>query len=73
MTIVYQTAEEEKEYLGYFKLLQHKGMLDKEVESFMVEDLQGIVGLKGLRIGFLYHSDSDFYTDYKTIQSETKA
>lgn len=73
LTIVYQTAEEEKEYLGYIKLLQHKGMLDTDVESFFVEDLQGIVGLKGLRVGFLYHSDSKLYADYKTIETETKA
>lgn len=67
LTIVYQTPSEEKEYLGYIKLLQHKKMLDENVELFDVEDLQGIVGLKGIRVGFLYHSDSEIYSDYKSF------
>jgi hypothetical protein len=67
LTIVYQTPEEEREYLGYIKLFQHKNMLDENVETFEVEDLQGIIGLKGLRVGFLYHPNSEIYSDYQNI------
>lgn len=69
LTIVYQTMEEEREYLGYIKLLQHKNMLDENVETFEVEDLQGIIGLKGLRVGFLYHPNSEIYSDYQHLLS----
>lgn len=67
LTIVYQTPEEEREYLGYIKLLQHKNMLDENIETFEIEDLQGIIGLKGLRVGFLYHPNSEIYSDYQNI------
>nr|WP_288810924.1 GAF domain-containing protein [uncultured Sphingobacterium sp.] len=54
LTIVYSHAHEETEYLGYIKLLQHKGLLNDEIEKFEVEDLQGLIGLKALRVGFTF-------------------
>ncbi len=54
LTIVYSQETEQKEYLDYIRLLQHKNLLDKEIERFDVEDLQGVVGLKALRVGFIY-------------------
>jgi len=52
LVIVYSNAHEETEYLGYINLLQHKGLLDTEIEQFEVEDLQGLIGLKAVRVGF---------------------
>ncbi|OOG19217.1 hypothetical protein BWD42_04525 [Sphingobacterium sp. CZ-UAM] len=52
LVIVYSHAYEETEYLGYINLLQHKGLLDADIEKFEVEDLQGLIGLKALRVGF---------------------
>lgn len=54
LAIVYSHAHEETEYLGYIKLLQHKGLLNDEIEKFEVEDLQGLIGLKALRVGFTF-------------------
>lgn len=51
LVIVYSQHQEEAEYLGYIKLLQHKGLLSEEVEKLEVEDLQGLVGMKALRVG----------------------
>jgi len=52
LVVVYSHAHEEAEYLGYFNLLQHKGLLNEDVEKFDVEDLHGLIGLKAIRVGF---------------------
>ncbi|MDM1293950.1 GAF domain-containing protein [Sphingobacterium sp. N143] len=52
LAVVYLHLHEEMEYLGYISLLQHKGLLNDDIEKFDVEDLQGLVGLKALRVGF---------------------
>ena len=58
ITIVYSQNQEEAEYRRYIKLLQFKNKLGK-VESFEVEDLQGVTGLKALRVEILYsHSEN---------------
>ncbi|WP_293937104.1 GAF domain-containing protein [Sphingobacterium sp. UBA5996] len=54
LVIVYSTIHEETEYLGYIKLLQHKGLLEADIEQFEVEDLQGLIGLKAIRVGFTF-------------------
>lgn len=54
LAIVYSHSHEETEYLGYINLLQHKGLLNEEIEKFEVEDLQGLIGLKALRVGFTF-------------------
>ena len=56
LTVVYANKDEEKEYLTYIRFLQKKGMLDSEVEMLDVEDLQGISGLKALRVKICYES-----------------
>jgi len=57
ITIVYTKAEEEREYKKYIKLLQAEGILDKTVEKLEVEDLQGVSGLKALRVGVLHNQN----------------
>ncbi|GAA4178909.1 GAF domain-containing protein [Sphingobacterium ginsenosidimutans] len=52
LVIVYSHVHEETEYLGYINLLQHKGLLNDDIEKFEVEDLQGLIGLKAIRVGF---------------------
>lgn len=53
ITIVYSQNQEEAEYRRYIKLLQHKNKLGA-IETFEVEDLQGVTGLKALRVEILY-------------------
>ena len=50
ITIVYSNAAEEKEYVKYIKYLQHKNILEDEIEILEVEDLQAVSGLKALRV-----------------------
>jgi hypothetical protein len=54
ITIVYTSEGEQREYLKYIGILQQEGKLSSEVESFEVEDLQDITGLKALRVGVVY-------------------
>lgn len=58
ITIVYSQNQEEIEYRRYIKLLQHKNKLGA-VETFEVEDLQGVTGLKALRVEILYNKNED--------------
>jgi predicted metal-dependent HD superfamily phosphohydrolase len=50
ITIVYSSSVEEKEYTKYIKYLQHKNILEDEIEKLEVEDLQAVSGLKALRV-----------------------
>jgi len=50
VTIVYSSERERDEYLGYIGRMQAKGMLERDPEDFEVEDLQGVAGLKALRV-----------------------
>jgi hypothetical protein len=54
ITIVYSQKQEEAEYRRYIQFLQHKNMLGSVVETFEVEDLQGVTGLKALRVEVVY-------------------
>lgn len=57
ITIVYSQKEDEEEYVRYIKFLQSKSILDDDLEFLELEDLQGVTGLKALRISLLYHKD----------------
>ncbi|SEI74211.1 hypothetical protein SAMN04487995_1974 [Dyadobacter koreensis] len=54
VTIVYSNDSHKEEYVGYIKLLQAENLLEDVIEKFEIEDLQGISGLKALRIK-LFH------------------
>jgi len=65
MTIVYSQKEDEREYLKYIEFLQSKHYLDTQVEILELENLQGVTGLKAIRVKILYHKNSGekkFYT-----------
>ena len=53
LTIVYSSDTEEQEYRNYIHILQQNQVLGEHIEKFEVEDLQGISGLKGLRVVIL--------------------
>lgn len=50
IAIVYTQKPEAQEYMQYIEYLQAKGYLEKEVEKLELEDLQGVYGLKALRV-----------------------
>lgn len=63
ITIVYSQHQEETEYRRYISLLQHKNKLGA-IEAFEVEDLQGVTGLRALRVEILYSQAKDQETGY---------
>ncbi len=76
LTIVYSQKEDEKEYLKYIAFLQHKKMLDKDIELLVVEDLQGVTGLKAIRVSVLYETNTindqkEYYT-YEDLMTQLK-
>ncbi|MGI4803940.1 MAG: GAF domain-containing protein [Janthinobacterium lividum] len=56
ITIVYSSQEEREQYTQYIHFLQSKKMLSEQVEMLEVEDLQGIFGLKALRVNIIYNN-----------------
>lgn len=50
ITIVYSHNNEETEYLNYIKFLQFKKILEPTIEQFEVEELQGVSGLRAIRV-----------------------
>ena len=55
LVIIYSQKEDAIEYQQYIKYLQNKQFLGQEVEQLELEDLQGISGLKALRVNILYN------------------
>ena len=54
ISIVYSHENEKEEYLKYIDYLIYKNVLQNEYEHFELEDLQGITGLKALRVTVNY-------------------
>ncbi|SFN58581.1 GAF domain-containing protein [Salegentibacter flavus] len=57
IAIIYSQRGDEREYLRYIKYLQAKKYLGEEVEILELEDVQGVVGLKAIRVNILYTPD----------------
>jgi hypothetical protein len=51
IAIIYLNEREADEYKGYIRYLQEKGILNEEVENLDLEELQGVSGLRALRVG----------------------
>jgi hypothetical protein len=72
ITVVYSKIEDGEEYTRYISVLQAAGILTDSLEHFEVEDLQGVSGLKGMRVGVAYDSTKFLSNDfsYETIYKE---
>ncbi len=65
ISIVYSQKTDEEEYLKYIQFLQSKKILDDEIELVEIEDLQGVTGLKAIRVSILYQAKDNktlYYT-----------
>jgi hypothetical protein len=58
IAIIYTQEKEEKEYQRYFDYLRSRGMIKDEAEHLEVEPLQGMQGLKALRITVNYETEA---------------
>ncbi len=50
IAIVYSQAKDAAEYTEYIEFLQNKGLLKSGIEHLDLEELQGVVGMKALRV-----------------------
>jgi hypothetical protein len=50
IAIIYLNDREADEYSGYIRYLQEKGVLNEEIENLELEELQGVSGLRALRV-----------------------
>ncbi len=64
IAIIFSQTEDEQEYLQYIKFLQSKSYLGEEVEILELENLQGVTGLKALRVNVMYHKTKEDDTLY---------
>ncbi len=51
IAIIYFNEKEAEEYEGYIRYLQEKGNLERGIERLELEDVQGVSGLRALRVG----------------------
>lgn len=65
ITIIFSKFEEEQDYIKYINLLQDSGILAPKIEEFEVEDLQGVSGLKALRVGVLHNQNEPLENVFK--------
>lgn len=59
IAIIYTNQESQQEYLRYISFLQSQNYLSEEVELLELEDVQGVVGLKAIRVSVLYNAVPD--------------
>ncbi len=72
LVIIYSQRSDEKEYIKYIHFLQSKNYLEDEIEVVELDDLQGVTGLKALRVNILYNKnkeDKEYYT-YDDLMKE---
>jgi hypothetical protein len=51
IALVYFSQKEADEYIGYIRYLQEQNILNHDLEELELEELQGVSGLKALRVG----------------------
>jgi hypothetical protein len=51
IAMVYFNTKEADEYVEYIRYLQEQGLLNDDLERLELEELQGVTGLKALRVG----------------------
>lgn len=65
IALVYFNTYEANEYREYIKYLQEQGFLQDDLETLDLEELQGVSGLKALRVGVNYMT-CDFFDEQST-------
>jgi hypothetical protein len=57
ISIVYSQPKDAEEYAEYIEFLQNQKLLKPGIEHHDLEELQGVVGLRGLRVDVQYEDD----------------
>ncbi|WP_131537312.1 GAF domain-containing protein [Pedobacter nototheniae] len=67
IAMVYFNAEEAKEYTEYIKYMQDQGFLSDDLEQLDLDELQGVSGLKALRVGVKYLEEKKTKTKAREV------
>jgi hypothetical protein len=67
IAIIYSQEKEAKEYMNYIHYLQFINYIGSDVEMLTLKDLQGVTGLKALRVPVLF-SSSDQMNQSKSVK-----
>lgn len=74
LTIIYSQKEDEQAYLKYIEFLQDKNLFGKTVELLDLEDVEGVTGLKAIRVSILYDDQkNDQYYTYEDLMNEIES
>lgn len=71
IAIIYSQEQDANEYRQYLKFLASKGFVKKEFEDLKLEDLQGVSGLRALRVEVNYGSSVSVDELIKSIEAES--
>ncbi len=58
LVIIYSNDREANEYMHYLEYLQSINYIESEIEWLTLNDLQGVTGLKALRVNIVYRKNS---------------
>ena len=72
IALVYFNNYEANEYREYIKYLQDQGFLLDDLETLELEELQGVSGLKALRVGVNYMSCDFFDEQWTKLKKSVK-
>ena len=54
IALVYFSQSEADEYIGYIQYLQDQNILKNDMEELVLEELQGVSGMKAIRVGVVF-------------------
>ena len=70
IAIIYFSEEDAQEYCGYIDFLKKENLLEGDIEKLELEELQGVNGLKALRINIKLHDQKNEQKKNKEIKSK---
>lgn len=72
LSIIFSNKEDGEAYRQYIEFLQSKNLFDQDVELLELEDLQGVTGLRAIRVSIKYHKNQNVQP-YYTYQDLTNS
>lgn len=73
IVIIYTQPHDLDEYLNYINYLSYQGFIKGEPELFEIEDLQGVIGLKGLRVDVNFDYEVEEESDKNVFVEKSKS
>ncbi len=72
IAIIYSQAKEATEYRGYLEYLQSINYIGPVIEDVELHDMQGVTGLKALRVDVIYHEETTSLSDRIADRSKSR-